>query len=416
MGPETLRASESPWTAEMKQAMRTPTDDPIVHMLTNLELSGAQRAVAHICAELRARGWNVQLVYSRRGGRVPGREDHLLQFLEERSIPVHEVPSMVRSVNAARDLVALAETTKLFRRIQPALVHTHMSKAGILGRLAARRVGVPRVVHSARGWSFHHATNGLAESTYVGIERFLVRFTDCTLGVSAATVEEGLSRGIGSSDHYRVVRSGIDLAPFHESSGRRSEVRAELGVQPDTPLVGIVAEISAAKAPHDFLAIAQRVHEALPEARFVWAGTGPMKDEAQAEATRAGLDGVLTWLGQRDDVAPLYNALDVYLLPSHFEGLSRTVVEALCSGVPVVATRVGGHEEVLQHGNQGWLAASGDVNGLADHVLSLLKDPDLRTRMAANALQTDLSGFGLDAVVGEHEALYRELLSGHPVG
>jgi glycosyltransferase involved in cell wall biosynthesis len=311
--------------------------------------------------------------------------------------------------------MALVETIRLFRRLQPAVVHTHMSKAGMLGRLAARLAGVPSVVHSARRWPFCHAPNSVVESAYVGIERFLVRFTDCTLGVSAATVEEGLSHGIGHSDQYRVVRSGIDLAPFRSSLGRRVEVRAALGVQPDTPLVGTVAEISAAKAPYDYIAIVQRIHDAMPEARFVWAGTGPMKDEVQAEATRAGLDGVLTWLGQREDVAPLYNAFDVYLLPSHFEGLSRTVVEALCSGVPVVTTRVGGHEEVLQHGNQGWLAAPGAVNVLADHVLSLLKEPDLRARMAANALQTDLDCFGLDAVVGAHEALYRELLSGHPV-
>ncbi len=318
---------------------------------------------------------------------------------------------MVRSVRPGRDLKALVETIRLFRNLRPALVHTHMSKAGVLGRLAARRVGVPWVVHSARRWPFCHANHPLVASAFVGMERLLVRATDCTLGVSNATIEEGVSRGIGEAGDYRLVRSGIDLSPFGESPERRMEVRAELGIGPNTPLVGTVAEISAAKAPFDLLSIVKRVHEAQPHARFVWAGTGPMREEVRVAATRAGLDGVLIWLGQRDDVAPLYNAFDVYLLPSHFEGLSRTVVEALASGVPVVTTRVGGHEEVLQHGSQGWLAQAGDVAALADRVLSLLTNPGLRSRMAENARRTDLYEFGLDAVVGAHEALYRELLS-----
>lgn len=381
----------------------------VLHAVTNLNLAGAQIAVAELCVQLRARGVDTRLLYSSRGGRGPDRSQALRHYLDAAAVPLYDLPQMLHAVHPAQDLRALQGLRRLLRQLRPQIVHTHMSKAGFIGRLAARLERVPRIVHSARGWSFHQAPPGPRRQAYVVAERLAGRVSDRIVAVSAATAAEGLREGIGERGRYLVIRSGIDTARFIEDSGDRAALRAELGIPADAPLVGTVGEIRPAKAPEDFVAAAQRLLLLRPQAHFVWIGDGEQRAELELRITRCDLGERLHLLGERHDVPQLLRALDVYLLASRFEGLSRTVVEALLSGVPVVTTRVGGHAEVLRDGLDGYLVDRGDVAAMARRVDdALTHNQEMRANLRSHR-QALLAEFDHAAVTTAHIELYRQL-------
>ena len=244
-------------------------------------------------------------------------------------------------------------------------MHTHSSKAGILGRLAARMARVPVVVHTVHGWGFHERQRPLVRHAYVSLERWCAGFTDALITVTPRDAERGLSLGIGREDLYTTIRSGIDVARFGSPERSREAVRTELGLAADAPVVVSVMRLSPQKAPLDLLEATALLVREVPAARIVIVGDGPLRQDVEARSRALGLDDRVTLTGLRQDVPELLAAADVLALCSLWEGLARVIPQAMAAGLPVVATAIDGSAEAVTDGETGILVPPDDPATLA---------------------------------------------------
>ncbi len=385
----------------------------VCHVITQLELGGAQENTLYTVAHLRA-PFRPSLVCGP-GGLLDEDARRLAR------VPVTFVPSLMRPIRPWGDLRALIRLTAILKHERPAIVHTHSSKAGILGRLAARLAGVPVVVHSIHGFGFHSRQPAALRALLIALERAAARATTHFIAVSRANLEAGIARGLFQRDRVTLIRSGVPIADLERAArdqGPRdgAGLRREIGVPQGAPLIGMIACLKPQKSPLTFVEVAARVAATFPEARFVLAGDGELRAPVVARAEALGLRGRFHLLGWRRDVPKVMAALDVLVLTSLWEGLPRVLPEAIAAGVPVVATRVDGTADILTDGVTGLACGAGDVEGLASRVGRLIRDPGLRRALAERA-RSVLPEFDIDAMVRAQEDLYRRLLreAGHPV-
>ncbi|MDA3626988.1 glycosyltransferase [Saccharopolyspora sp. WRP15-2] len=288
-------------------------------------------------------------------------------------------PALRTPISPVHDLLALHRLTGLLRRFD--VVHTHCSKAGAVGRAAAHRAGVGRVVHTFHGFGFHRFQPAYRRRTYIEVERRLGRITDLALCVGTGVSVEALQRGLLPPERIRTIGVAVDHAAPTCTDDNRHRARELLGLEPEDVVIGAVGRLTYQKAPEHFVA-------ALVELRHrgvvgVWIGGGEEAEEVRTLAVDAGVDVVFT--GERDDVADLLPAFDVFTLPSRYEGLPLAVVEAMVCGVPVVATAVNAVSDVVAPGETGLLVPPHRPDLLAAAVAHLLDNPVEAARMAGAA-------------------------------
>lgn len=375
----------------------------VAHVITMLELGGAQENTLHTVRHLSRERFEVALITGSSGLLVP----------EARAIPelsCHFLDGLVRELRPGKDWVTLRALARLFRRERYDIVHTHSSKAGILGRLAARRAGVPIVIHSIHGFGFNRFQAWPVRAAYIAAERRAARFTTHFIAVSQANLAEGLELGLYPAERVTLIRSGIPIKDYAEAAPEPEAVRAEFGFTAAAPLVTMVACLKPQKDPLSFVDVAGRVAAACPEARFLLAGDGLLREEALRRVAELGLAGRLVLAGWRRDVPRLIAASDVVVLTSLWEGLPRVIPQAMAAGKPVVATAVDGSPEAVVEGETGFLVAPRDVVTAARRVAQLLGDKDLSRRMGA-AARTRVAEWDIERMVPAQEALYGRLLS-----
>ena len=265
------------------------------------------------------------------------------------------------------------------------MVHTHSAKAGVHGRLAARRVGTPRVVHTYHGFPFHEFQSAPRRAAYVAIERRLGRFTDIGLCVGTAVAAEAVRRRLIAPERVRTIDVPVDSEGPDLGGQARAQARRALGLPADAVVVGAVGRLAYQKAPEDFVAAILALSR--PEVIGVWIGDGPDADRVRALARAAAPRARVLLLGERRDVPTLLPALDVFALPSRYEGLPVAVVEAMRAGVPVVASAVNSVPDVVIPGETGLLVAPQAPVDLARAIAHLLDHPAEARRMADAAEQ-----------------------------
>lgn len=372
----------------------------VMHAITMLELGGAQRNTLDTLALLDRGEFDVALACADDGELLP--EARTLAGVE-----LFALPHLRREVRPLGDLRALAELRDAIRRFRPDVVHTHSSKAGILGRLAAHRERVPMVVHSIHGFGFGPQQRAPVRLAFLTAERAASRWTTAFVAVSRRNLEEGVRLRLFPASRARVIRSGVDLASFAAHSGGHA-VRQGLGVPLGAPLIVQIACFKPQKAPERFVEVAALLAPRVPAAHFLLVGDGTMRPRLERLRREAGLEDRLHLPGWRRDVPAILDAATVVTLTSRFEGLPRVLVEALAASVPVVAMAVDGVGEVVRDGENGFLVVPGDVAGMAMRVAEILANDGLRARLAARA-GDGLEEFGRDAMVRQQEELYREL-------
>lgn len=304
------------------------------------------------------------------------------------------------------DLRVLFELRRLIRREQFSVVHTHSSKAGFLGRLAAWLCRTPVVVHTIHGFSFHDFMSPGRRWTYLALERLVRPVTDAFIAVAPQVAREAVERHLVAPGTITVVPSAIELDDIPDQADR--PLRAALGVPEGVPLVGTVGRLDFQKAPLDFVRMAAHVAAARPRARFVMIGHGALLETARAEARRLGVD--VTFTGFRDDAAQLAACFDVYVVSSLYEGLGRGLTEALASGRPVCATNVNGVVDLIEPGATGLLAPPRQPEALAECVIWMLDHPGPAGRMGAAGRERVRALFAPRVMCRQIERIYAQLL------
>lgn len=364
----------------------------VVHVITWLDVGGAQKNTLLSCEGLVRRGWEVGLLH----GTANGDPGDLLAQARQLGCDVQGVPALRREISPWRDLAATARLAFRLRRMRPDVVHTHSSKAGVVGRLAAKMAGVPVRVHTVHGWSFHDHMHPAVRRAYVALERIGDWAGTHCIVLAESDRAKGASAGIGDPHSYELIRSGIDLAPFRQSVGTKAAARERLGITPQSLLVGSVMRLAEPKDPLNLIRAFGQVHQKLPESELLIVGDGDLRAEVEAEVRRLELSSVVHLTGARDDVHEVVPAFDVFASSSVWEGLPRTVPEAAAAKIPIVATDAGGTREIIRDGETGWLVPTQRSDALATAIIEALSRPDEARRRAELA---DRESHSWDAAV-----------------
>lgn len=378
----------------------------VLHPITRLIIGGAQENTMLTAALLDEETWDVEIV----SGDQTGSEGSLIEAVRARGIALHIEPSLVREVNPLQDARALWRLMKLMRQGRYTIVHTHSSKAGIVGRWAAKLAGVPVIVHTVHGWGHHERQHPLLRAYYVLLEKLTLPITDKLIVVSPLNTAKGLADGIGHASDYVMIRSGIELDRFGNPQVSREQMRHALGIPPDAQVVGTVTRLSAQKAPLDFVRAAAGIARLRPETWFVMVGDGDLRGEVEALARTLGIADRLVLTGLRRDVPELMAAFDIFVLSSLWEGLPRVLPQAMATGLPIVATAADGTAEAVTEGENGFLTPPGDPHALAQRVLILLNEPAWAQRLGA-AGRARAEEFSDRRMVAQIDTLYRFLLA-----
>ncbi|TAK22289.1 MAG: glycosyltransferase family 1 protein [Chloroflexota bacterium] len=366
----------------------------IAHVITEFVVGGAVDNTLLSCAGLDRACYEVHAI----GG--PGAWEQRARDSADR---VYVVPNLVRPIRPCSDIRAIWDLVQIFRRERYDIVHTHSSKAGLLGRVAARLAGVPWVVHTIHGFPFNDRTlSPLVRKALLWSERLAARVTDQLIVVATPNVAEAAKRGIASAREIEVVHSGIDLRRFSDRPDRlAARRRLEL---PETGLVvGTVGRLSPCNAPDVFVEVARRVSAIRSNATFVIVGEGELAEETWRAA---GGHPAIVFLGHRGDVPTVLPAFDVFLFPIRWGGLGRALTEAMIVGLPVVASATNGVPEIVQHDETGLLAPVDDIDSFVTAVVRLLDDGAERTRLGDAAQRRVIPAFGADVMVDRLAALY----------
>jgi glycosyltransferase involved in cell wall biosynthesis len=377
----------------------------VLFIVTRLDRGGVPEVLLPLAERLKARGFDLELA----SGRTRNPPTALDDFTDRSGIPILRVPFLQRSVSPIRDALAWRSIRRLIRRRQPAIVHTHTSKAGFLGRLAAHRLRCPAVVHSPHGHLFYGYASPAVTQAYVQLERAAAAWCHRICTLTEESIRSHLARGIGREEQYVAIPGGIELERFARPSRGREEVRREFGLPPEAPVVGWIGRLEPVKGGDLFLQALREVRARHPQVRAIIVGEGSRREALAALAKELRLSDAVTFTGYREDIPDLMHAFTVYALTSRNEGLGRTILEAMACGVPVVATRVGGVPEVVEDGISGLLTSPDDTGALAAAMLDALVDPELRRRLSEGGLRR-VQHFTLDRMVDQTAALYEELL------
>lgn len=375
----------------------------VAHVITLLELGGAQQNTLHTMRRLDRSRFEPLLVCGR--GAMLDPEAAAL------GAPVHFVPALVRPVHPLKDALALAALVRIFRRERPDVVHTHSSKAGILGRQAAALARVPVVVQTFHGFGFTPEQRPWTRGFYVALEKATAPFTDAFIAVSQANLEEAVARGIGRREQYHLIRSGVSLSDFLSLS-RSDDPLPEAPLAPGHRLVTTVGPFKPQKNLEDFMEAAALVRRSCPEARFLIVGDGESRPALEASRRRLGLEDVVFLGGWRRDVPAVFRRTDVFAMTSLWEGLPRSLVEAMAAGLPPVVNAVDGCSDVVRDGENGFLVPPRRPDLTAERIVSLLKDPARAKALGARARASIGPEFDIDGMVRRQEVLYETLLAG----
>jgi glycosyltransferase involved in cell wall biosynthesis len=387
----------------------------VVRIITRLNIGGPSIQAMALTERLTSRGFDTLLVHGRLG---EGEGD--MRYLLGNHGRVESLPTLQRSVAPVDDARALASLVSLLRRFNPNIVHTHMAKAGTIGRTAALLYNCStgtahraRVVHTYHGHVLEGYFSRGKTRVFVGVERQLARATDAIIAISPQIQTELLDEHrIGRPEQYRVIPLGFDLTALTGiDDAARGRARRALDIPDGAHVMTTVGRLTAIKQHCLFLETARHVAAADPAAVFLVAGDGELRHELEAGAKAMGIADRVRFLGWRRDLASVYGATDIFLLTSRNEGTPVALIESLAAGVPGVSPEVGGVRDVITNDDIGLMAPFGDAIGLAESVLGLFADPARRRAMGARGRESVVARFGLDRLVGDVEALYRELLS-----
>lgn len=396
----------------------------ILHIITRMILGGAQEnTMLSVLGQDARAGVEASLLT----GPTEGPEGSLVESMQDRGGRVRLEPALCREVAPLRDMRALRALRGRIRDLKPDVVHTHSSKAGILGRMAAWAEGVPLVVHTIHGLPFHPYLPIWKNHAYIAAERLAARRCHRIVSVADAMTEQALARGVGRPEQYTTVYSGMEVEPFLCEDRDPVALRGRWGLAPDDVVIGKVARLFEFKG-HEYLFEAfGRILEEEPRARLFLVGDGIWRGRFEEEVRQAGFAHRVTFAGlvPREELPRAMAAMDLVVHCSLREGLARVLPQGYLAGKPVVSFDVDGAREVVRPGQTGWLVPPRNVDALADAIGEALASPGEARRRAMAGRALCRERFDWHRMVADLLRIYEEGLArnagpgcdrGDPVG
>ena len=386
----------------------------VVHIITRLDMGGSAQDMLLTCREL-GRKYEMVLVHglsfeSQMTDQEKKSVERGIKEVIERGVKVIAIPSLVRRISPIQDLKALLSLWRLLIREKPSMVHTHTSKAGILGRLAAKLAGVPIIIHRPHGHVFYGHFGPLVSKCFLLTERVMARITDRMVALTEAERNDHIALSVFGPEKIATIHSGVDVDQFMNVQVNIAEKKRTLGLNSKGLVVGTVGWLLPIKGPMHLLKAMSNVWESHPKTTLIFVGKGDLEIGLKEEVRRMGVSDKVVFLGWRDDIPEIMQVLDVFVLPSLNEGMGRVLVEAMAAGKPVVASRVGGILDLVKEGQNGFLAEPGDEKGLAIAIKKLLEDKKMRDEMGKRGREI-AQDFSVEKMIEKVDVLYEALLN-----
>lgn len=372
----------------------------IAHVITESgPFGGSQRNTLLTLKGLMQDGYKTDLICGP-GGR-------LIPEAQAIGVPVYVIPDLVRQVDPWKDCRAFFQLYRLFRSRKYSIVHTHATKAGLLGRLAARGAGIPGIVHTFHSVPFE--MNGyLGSKLYIALERFVGSFTHDLACVGEVLRQQIAAWQIVPDKKLVTIYSGIDFSryvPKHTPA----EMKRQLGVEKAWPIVGSIGRLCEQKAQNYLVESVARLREQYPNTHLLLVGEGGLRPLLEQRIQDLHLSSQVSLLGERDDITDLLNIFDIYAMSSLWEGVGRALTEAMYWGLPVVATPVNGVPELVQSEETGLLVPPRDPQALTTAIARLVFDRELAQRLGKNARQKVMNIMDSQRMIAAIEELYERL-------
>ena len=376
----------------------------IAHVITRLIIGGAQENTLLSCEGQHDRGHEVTLIT----GPAIGPEGSLMERAQRYGYRVIVVDEMLRSILPVKDFRTYRRITKLLEEVRPDVVHTHSSKAGIIGRWAADRAKVPVIVHTIHGLAFTASTSRMANAVYRALERQAAPLTTKIVCVADAMAEQSLRANIGTPGQYVTVYSGMETAAFLDPPVSRAAMRAQLGLRDEHVVVGTIARLFHLKGHEDL--ISPDLCARFPNLRFLWVGDGLLRPALERRIAELGLQDryILTGLVPPQRIPELAGAMDVLVHPSRREGLARAIVQGQLASAPAIAYDIDGNREGLIDGKTGFIVPPFDGQTLGRRLSELIEDPGRRWLMGEAGRSFAVGRFDAQVMVDALERVYAE--------
>ncbi len=386
----------------------SPVSSPkirVAHVITRFHGAGGAKNTIMTCAGLDKSRFEVDLVVGASADRWRA---------EGAGVNWIQIPDMIRSLHPLKDWRAARALEKLFRERKYTIVHTHLGKAGILGRWAAHRVGTPLVIHGLHGATFNPTQTWLENATYLWLEKRAMQWTDKVISVGEDLRDRYLAAGVGRPEDYVIIHSGMDLTAFRAAAelpeAARRAKRRELGLPEDAFVAGYIAALEWRKGHRHLIHVMQTLAPRYPHLHLVFAGEGFSADRLKKLVADAGLNDRIHFLGYRNDVPEIMAALHVKLFASEREGLPQVLVQADAVGVPILAFEAEGVREMVKDGVNGYVFRYGDVEAMAAALERFIQDPDLARRMGQRGRQFVDDRWDIATMQRKTQDLYDQLL------
>jgi len=378
----------------------------VIHIITRLDKGGSAENTFLTLKGLDKSRYEVSLI----AGPVDDPSQDRRDQIEESGVRYIQVPQLRRNIHLFYDFTALLKIYRFLKREKPDIIHTHTSKAGLLGRLAARLARVPSIIHTPHGHVFFGYFGALKTRMFILFEKLASRITDKIVALTPREKTDYLSYKVTQKDKLVVIPSGIELHKYqHAPREERSKLRKELGIAEHSAVVGTAGRLVPVKGPQFLLQAFKQVISEHPETYLVFAGDGPLRKSLEKNAVDMDLAKDIIFAGWRDDMARVLSVFDIFCLPSLNEGMGRVLVEAMALGKPVVASDVGGIPDLIIPGKNGFLVPPRNPGELSRQILFLIKNREEAAKMGRTGKEM-VSAFSDEIMVKKIAELYEKAL------
>ncbi len=388
----------------------------VLHIITRFDKGGSAQNTYLSLLGLRKKNYQLSLVSGlsleseMKHEEIKATEKDI-QILESEGIEFIQCPFLLRRINVIKDLKAFFDIWRIIKKYNPLIVHTHSSKAGLIGRLAAKLAGAPIIVHTPHGHVFFGYFGPFKTKLFIIFEKLASRITDKIVALTNREKKDHILFKIAEEDKFSVIYSGIELNILKESSSEEKQnLKKELGIPENSLIVGTAGRLVPVKGPEFLVKASKYIISKYPDTYFMFTGDGPLEQDLKRKALEMGISDNIIFLGWRDDLVKIISIYDIFVLPSLNEGMGRVLVEAMALGKSIVASNVGGIPDLVIHGKNGFLVPPKNPKELAKYIQVLLEDKDKREKMGLAGKEMAYN-FTSERMVEKIANLYKKLLT-----